>query len=212
MNQPTRLALAFLLLATLPSSLASAAVEPSSFLGLTGFSGKGKHPKTTQTAVLIEGNHSGRHFVCFSYGLFTGAEIKGSLDVEIDLVEAGQARELRSLKRVPIEQFEIFTPEPTNDPCNPEPDDEIDFNYGIATECEALSTTLHDGDLVLYRFRFRKGSRLKGPRSVLNVVASVLPSRGASATTAAEVEQLALEQALEGLRNSVSALRWDGFR
>ena len=195
----TTLAVTFALL----SGAVSATVRDSNFLGIAGHGGTGKHPKTSQVGVLIDGSLRGLHLFCFSYALFTDAKVKGSIDVDIDVIEANRVRKLTTLNRMTIENFDLDNIPPPDDACVPEYSTDFPFNFGFASDCVSISTTLRSGDVVRWKVRFKKPAKLRGDFASLGVSGFLIPSASAAGLSALEIENLLVAQRLESFRNRV---------
>lgn len=161
-----------LVLAALP--LWSAA-EPMTYNSFTSYSGKGKHPSSGQTGLIIDEDANGSHFACFSYALLTDKRIKGRVSARAELMTPDGSRVIQSVDGAKVESFDFGEPPPSENPCAGEPPT-LDVNFGRVTVCTSFEADLRGGDVVRWVFGFKKMSRLKGKVANFQVHGGVIPN------------------------------------
>lgn len=163
----------------------------------TAFVGAGKHVKSAVIGLVIDSRASGAKMVCWDYGVFTNAKIQGQINGVIDKISDNGVERLATIGKTKVEKFDLGQIPAGQDTCNPnQPDNAIDFNIGVAGNCIQIGEPLSAGDIVRWSLKFKKGSKLQGESSLVNVSGSVIPVGSFSSESARALRGLELAREL----------------
>ena len=204
MSRSARTAALCLVVAVLVSGPLAAAVNPFLYGASTAYGGTGKHPKTATTGVAIDGKASGLKLICFDYFLFTDAKIKGQISGMAERITDQGVEKLGNFPKTKVQalEFEDIPDDPEENACSPQvPDQEIDTNLGMASNCLEVTQDLNQGDIIRIVLDIKKAAKLQGAGAGYFVSSSVLPFNpfGARAAKAMRWRELARELGTESL-------------
>ena len=197
-NQCSSAVMAFGIACVLLAGSVEAAVGPQGFLGLVSHRGVGRHPIETRVRFFIEDSDAVSKLFCFAYSITTKKKIRGRIDIDIDVINADGVRRLATLGTVAIEELETADPDPDN-PCAPLPRENLDVNFGGASECLFITEPLREGDVVRFSARFQRPAKLKGPLAGVTSLGQVITDPVGGSITLLEAENLVLNEAVESL-------------
>lgn len=178
MSHFARAATLCLVAAALVSGTLAAAVNPFLYGSSTAYGGTGKHPKTASTGVVIDGKAAGLKLICFDYFLFTDAKIKGQISGVAERITDQGTEELGTFSKTKVTALDFgdIPEDPEQDVCSPQvPDQEIDTNLGIASNCLEITQALSQGDIIRISLDIKKAAKLQGEGAGYFVSSSVLP-------------------------------------
>ena len=176
------------------------AAEPVIYGSITSFAGKGKHPKSAVSGLIVDSTTSGRKLVCYSYSITTDSKIKGQVSGTVERISGAGVERLGTFGKMNVLDFGSLPvpPDLSNDPCAPENPEGLDSNFGFAADCIEISTQLQAGDIIRFDLGFKKAAKLKGAEAGVSIFGSLLPS-GAAAPAVVH-RQPSLEWAVEMTR------------
>ena len=153
----------------------AAAVDPLIYDSTTGYAGTGKHPKKGVTGLVLDGRIQGVSFVCYDYLVLTDDKIKGQVSGIAERISGSKVEKIATYGKNNVQAFDFDQIPPGEDECTGLPTEAPDFNLGIASDCVEVTKTLAAGDIIRWTLKFKKGSKLKGNDSLVQISGSVLP-------------------------------------